>query len=288
VTHHKIIGKPNWGRSKETLQLIEEARRRGVDVTIDQYPYTASHTGSAALFPQWSLAGGASALRERMEAPEQRARIKAEIQRRIVEDRGGGDPANIQFSRCDFDSSLNGKTLADATKARGLEPTAENAAEVMLALQAKGGCATIYHAINEDDLNRILRAPWTMIGSDGEAPLLGVASPHPRAYGTFPRVLGRYVREKGVLPLEEAIHKMTGFPAARFKLFDRGLLRPGFAADVVVFDAERVIDRSEFTKPHQYSEGVRHLLVNGRVVLHAGEMTGERPGRILYGPAKRR
>lgn len=284
VTHHKIIGKAYWGRSKETLRLVEEARARGVDVTIDQYPYTASSTGTAALFPQWSLSGGAKALAERMQAPDSRAKIRAEIVRRIKEDRGGGDPANVQFARCSFDPSLDGKTLADATRAQKLEPTPENAADVMLGIQAKGGCSAIYHAISEDDVERIMRSPYAMVATDGFAPIPGEGSPHPRCYGTFPRVLGRYVREKKTISLEEAIRKMTGLPSSRLKLADRGLLRPGMKADIVVFDPVRIIDRSEFTKPHQYSEGVVHHLVNGTPVLLDEKMTGARPGRVLYGP----
>jgi dihydroorotase/N-acyl-D-amino-acid deacylase len=286
ITHHKILGKAFWGRSKDTLRLVDAARARGVDVTIDQYPYTASHTGSSALFPQWSLEGGAKSLLERLGAPEQRAHIKAEIVRRIRDDRGGGDPANVQFSRCEFDASLNGKTLAVVTRSRGFEPTLENAADVLMDIQQKGGCSTIYHAMAEEDVVRIMQYPWTMVASDGEAPVFGEAAPHPRAYGTFPRVVGRYVREKKVLQLEEAVRKMTSFPASRLKLFDRGLLRPGMFADVVVFDPARIVDRSEFTNPHQYSEGVQHLFVNGVQVLAAGKMTDARPGRVLYGPGR--
>lgn len=287
ITHHKIIGAASWGASEQTLSLVAEARARGVDVTLDQYPYTASHTGSVALFPQWALEGGAGSLRERMQAPAQRVRIKNEIVRRIKEDRGGGDPKNVQFSHCAFDPSLDGKTLAEVTRARGLEPNLENAAEVILQIQERGGCSTIYHAITESDVERIMKSPWTIIASDGEAPIFGEASPHPRAYGTFPRVLGRYVREKKLLSLESAVHKMTGLPAARLKLFDRGLLRPGMKADIVIFDAAMIADRSEFTNPHQYSVGVRDLLVNGDPVLLNGKMTGARPGRVLAGPAKR-
>ena len=194
ITHHKIIGSGAWGRSTGTLRLIEEARARGVDVSVDQYPYTASHTGSAAMFPQWSLEGGRKALLERLQAPESRARIKAEVARRIREDRGGGDPKNVRFNRCDFDPALNGKTLADATAAHGLPVTIENAAEIALDLQIKGGCSTIYHAISESDVERIMRYPGTMIATDGDAPVFGKGSPHPRSYGTFPRVLGVYVR----------------------------------------------------------------------------------------------
>jgi N-acyl-D-amino-acid deacylase len=287
VTHHKILGKANWGASEKTLKLVEEARTRGVDVAMDQYPYTASHTGSAALFPQWSLEGGAASLRERLGSAEQRERIKLEIARRIREDRGGGDPSNVQFARCDHDPSLDGRTLADVTKARGLEPTIENAADVVIDIQPKGGCSTIYHAMNEDDVVRIMRHPLTMIGSDGEAPVFGKASPHPRAYGTFPRVLGRYVREKNVIGLEDAIRKMTSFPASRLKLYKRGLLRPDMKADIVVFDSATVEDKSEFTNPHQYSVGIRDVFVNGEAVLLGGKMTAARPGRVLYGPARK-
>jgi dihydroorotase/N-acyl-D-amino-acid deacylase len=287
ITHHKIIGKANWGNSRKTLQIVEEARERGVDITLDQYPYTASHTATTALFPQWSLEGGASALKERLQAPEQRSRIEAEIVRRIRDDRGGGSAENIQLSRCDYDPSLAGKTLADVTRARGLEPTLENAAATAIEIQEKGGCYAIYHSMSEEDLERILSFPWTMIASDGEAPVFGSASPHPRAYGTFPRVLGRYTREKRLFSLEEAIRKMTALPAWRLKIFDRGLLRPGMYADIAIFDPGVIADRSEFKNPHQYSVGVKHVVVNGRPVLLDGKMTGTRSGRVLHGPAKR-
>src|SRR5688572_739973 len=194
VTHHKIIGVQNWGKSVETLRVIEEARARGVDVTIDQYPYTASSTGTGAMFPQWSQAGGAKALVERLDAPQQRAKIKAEIVHRIVTDRGGGDPKNIQLASCGFDKTLAGKTLAEVTTARGMTPTPENAAEVAMDIQRRGGCSAIYHAIGEEDVERILRSPYTMVASDGGIPSFGVDVPHPRNYGTFARVLGRYVR----------------------------------------------------------------------------------------------
>jgi dihydroorotase/N-acyl-D-amino-acid deacylase len=286
VTHHKLIGSAVWGRSVETLKLIDEARARGVDVSLDQYPYTASHTGSAAMFPQWSMAGGPKALVERLHAPESRARIKTEIVRRLREDRGAGDAKNVQFNRCAFDPLLNGKTLADATRAGGLEPTLENAAEVAMGIQEKGGCQTIYHAISEIDVERIMRYPGTMIASDGESPAFGEGSPHPRAYGTFPRVLGRYVREKRLLTLEDAIRRMTSLPASRLKLFERGLVRAGMMADLVIFDAARIIDRSEYSNPHQYSEGIREVMVNGVFVLRDGKMTGDRPGRILHGPGR--
>ncbi|MEZ5401362.1 MAG: D-aminoacylase [Bryobacteraceae bacterium] len=286
VTHHKIIGKPYWGKSVETLRLVDEARARGVDVTIDQYPYTASSTGITALFPQWAQAGGVRALRERLNAPETRERIKAVTVDRIRTDRGGGDPKNIQIATCDFDKSLAGKTLADLTIARGVEPTPENAADTAIDLIGRGTCQAIYHAIDEADVERIMRHPQTMIASDGGIPAPGEGVPHPRNYGTFARVLSRYVRERGVLTLEEAVRKMSSFPAARFRVMDRGLIRPGMKADLAVFDPAKVLDKAEFGNPHQYAEGFAHVFVNGEAVLLDGKMTGARPGRVLYGPGK--
>jgi N-acyl-D-amino-acid deacylase len=285
ITHHKMIGEPNWGKSVESLKLVEEARARGVDVTIDQYPYTASSTGISALFPQWALEGGQKSTVERLSAPAERARIKAAIVESLKIDRGAGDPKNVSIVNCSFDRTLAGKNLAEITQARGRQPTFENAAETAIDLVAKGGCSAIYHAISEDDVARIMRSPYTMIASDGEIPVFGEESPHPRSYGTFARVLGVYVREKHILTLEDAVHKMSGYPAARLKLWDRGQLRPGMKADVVVFDPTRVADKSEYNRPHQYSVGVRDVIVNGKFAMRADTVTPERPGRVLYGPA---
>ncbi len=284
ITHHKPMGTTNWGASKKTLALVDAARARGVDVTIDQYPYKASQTGHSALFPAWALEGGRDSLLERLEAPEQRQKIKDVIAWKIEFNRGGGDPKNIQFSTCDFDPTLNGKTLADATRAAGREVTFANAAETAIEIQIAGGCSNVYHSINEEDVERILRHPATMVASDGGIRRMGEGVPHPRSYGTFPRVLGRYVRERGVITLEDAIRKMTSLPAGRLRLFDRGLLRPGMKADIVVFDPETVIDKAEFGKPHQYAEGFSYVVVNGEVVIDGGQLTAARPGRVLLGP----
>lgn len=287
LTHHKIIGTANWGRSRETLRLVEEARARGVDVTIDQYPYTASSTGTSALIPQWAQVGGRKAMLQRLQDPALRAKIKAAVVERIRNDRGGGDPKNVVLANCPFDPGLAGKNLAQLAEQRGKPGTAENAAEVLFELEERGGCQAVYHAIAEEDVERILRSPYTMIGSDGEIPAFGRGAPHPRSYGTFARVLGHYVRERKLLALEEAVRKMTCLPAARLGLPDRGLLRPGMQADVVVFDPATVGDRATFAQPHQYAVGFRHVFVNGRPVLLDGAMTSERPGRVLYGPAYR-
>ena len=288
ITHHKIIGAANWGKSAETLALVEAARARGVDVTIDQYPYTASSTGTGALVPQWAQAGGHDALLKRLHDPETRARIKQTIAERIRIDRGGGDPKNVVMANCSFDPSLAGKSLAKITDERGQTPSIENAAETVIWITEKGGCSAVYHAIDEGDVERILRYPFTMAGSDGEVPVFGHAAPHPRSYGTFARVLGRYVREKHTITLEDAVHRMSGITAARLKIFDRGLLRPGMKADIAIFDPKTVSDKATFEQPHQYATGFAHVIVNGKVILQDGKMTAERPGRVLYGPATQR
>jgi len=281
ITHHKVMSGKNWGKSVETIQLVDEARRRGVDVSIDQYPYTASSTGLAALVPKWALESGQKSFRERAASPESRARMKRDIVTNLKEDRGSGNLKNVVFASCAADRSLAGKSLRDVTGSDDFEAAAEH----VVRLQEQGGCSCIYHAISEDDIERIMRYPGTMIASDGGIPVFGQDVPHPRNYGTFARVLGRYVRERKILTLEDAIRRMTSLPAMRFRIADRGLLRPGMKADIAVFDANTVIDKSEFAKPHQYSEGFTHVLVNGTPVLVDGTMLPARPGRALYGPA---
>jgi dihydroorotase/N-acyl-D-amino-acid deacylase len=222
------------------------------------------------------------------QAPHDLLLRNARIVRLIRHERGGGDPRNVQIARCDWDASLPGQNLADLTRRRGNEPSVENAARTALWIVEQRGCQAIFHAISEEDLQRILRHPATMIGSDGEVPVFGKDVPHPRSYGTFARVLGVYVRERNVLGLEEAVRKMSSFPAQRLGLVERGLLRPGMKADIVVFDPARVRDRATFEKPHQYAEGFTHVIVNGVVVYESGAMTAARPGRVLRGPARAR
>ena len=288
VTHHKVIGKTNAGNSRQTLRLLAEARARGVDATSDQYPYTASSTSLASgLLPSWANEGGRPALLKRLGEPAQRERIRQSVREAIRLERGGGDPKNIQIARAEKDPSLDGKNLAEILSGRGLEPTIANAAETVLQLLEQGEARGIFHAISEPDLEAILIDPTTMIASDGEVTVFGRASPHPRSYGTFVRVLGVYVREKKLLTLEDAVRKMTSFPAQRVGLVDRGILRPGMKADLVVFDPARVRDRATYENPHQYAEGILVVLINGVPVFENGAMTGSRPGVVLYGPSAR-
>jgi len=283
LTHHKIIGVGNWGKSVDTLQLVDEARKRGVDATIDQYPYTASSTSiGAALLPAWAQEGGRDKVLARLKESGTRADIKSEVVRSIQNERGGGDPKNVVLARCTWDESLDGKNLAEVTRIRGMELSLPNAAETAMWIVEQGNCSGIFHAIAEEDLRRILRHPATMIASDGGIPVFGKASPHPRNYGTFARVLAVYVRELNTITLEDAIRKMSSFPAQRLGLTDRGLLRPGMKADVAVFDPARVRDTATFEKPHQYAEGFSTVIINGKIVLDYGSMQSARPGRVLY------
>ena len=284
VTHHKIIGKAYWGRSVDTLRLIDEARARGVDATIDQYPYTASSTSiQGGLLPPWVQEGGREKMLERLRDESSLRRTLNTIASSIENERGGGDPANIVLAACPYDPSLAGKSLAQVLRDRKRPATPDQAADLVIEIVQKGGCSAVYHAISEDDLVRIMKHPATMIASDAAPgiPTFGKDVPHPRAYGTFARVLGVYVREKHVLTLEDAVRKMTSFPAQRMGLEDRGLLRPSLKADVVVFNPATIIDKATFEKPHQYAEGVSTVIVNGRVTLSDGRGTGERAGRAL-------
>ncbi len=239
------------------------------------------------MVPQWAQAGGTQELIARLQDPETRRRIREEIVYRIEHDRGGGDPANIVIGLCTWDRTLEGKSLADILAEREIEVTVAHAADLVMEIVERGGARAIYHAMDEGDVERIMQHPATAIGSDGGVSVFGASVPHPREYGAFARVLGRYVRERGVLTLEEAVRKMSGATAQRLGLQDRGLLREGFFADVAVFDPDRVIDRATFPEPHQYAEGVEYVLVNGALVVDGGEHTGARPGRVLYGPGRR-
>ncbi len=281
ITHHKIIGASMWGRSIDTLALVDAARARGVDVSIDQYPYTASSTRLTIMFPGWSLDGGRDALLARLADPEQRTRIKESIVYSIEVDRGGNDPANIMLSDCLHDASVNGLNLSELLERQGRAVSNETAAELLMELVEGSNCRAVFHAIDTEDVDRIMRHPVTMIASDGgiEAPTQRV--PHPRNYGTFARVLGHYVRERGVLPLNTAIHKASRLPADRLGLVDRGRIEAGAIADIAVLDPATVTDTATFEDPHQYARGVHHVFVAGEAALLDGETTGARPGRVL-------
>jgi len=281
LTHHKVIGKQMWGQSVRTLAMVDSARTAGIDVRIDQYPYTATSTGIGVLVPTWALAGGDSAFERRLASPVLRDSIVRGIIQLLLTDRGGGDLSRVQFARVAWQQSLEGRTLQDWAVERGLPPTPETGAQLVIEAVQRGGASAIYHVLEEGDVERIMRHPQTMIASDGSLSRPGSGHPHPRAYGTFPRVLGRYVRERHVLTLEDAIHKMTGMPAATLKLTDRGALRAGARADITIFDANTVADLATFQQPHQYPTGIPYVVVNGTLAVDGGRFTGARAGRVI-------
>ncbi len=283
LTHHKAMGKPMWGASKITTGLVDSARAAGLDIMMDQYPYTASHTGLSVLIPSWALEGSAEDFKKRVSNKVERTRIIEGIEFNLLNDRGGGDLKNIQFANVEWDSTLQGKTLYDYVVLQGKEPNLKNGATATIEMQLKGGAGCIFHAMSEEDVVRIMQHPFTMHASDGGLAKFGEDHPHPRAYGTFPRVLGHYVRELKVLTLQEAIRKMTSMPAQRLKLNDRGVIKEGNVADITIFDAERIIDKSTFEKPHQYPVGIEYVIVGGVVTVDKTGMTVNRNGKVLRG-----
>jgi len=281
ITHHKIVGAPMWGKSVETLAMVDDALARGVDVSIDQYPYTASSTSLTILFPGWSLDGGREALLARLGVAEDRQRVKDAIVYNIETDRGGNDPANVVLSNCPHDKLINGQNLSQLLRQQERVVSKENAADLLMELVEAGNCSAVFHAINEEDVKRIMRHPVTMTASDGGVEDPSDRVPHPRNYGTFARLLGYYVREQEVMPFHTAIHKITMLPANRIGVDDRGRIAIGAIADIAVLDAATVIDKATFEDPHQYAEGAHHVFVAGEAVLLNAEMTGARPGTII-------
>jgi len=285
LSHHKASGPRNWGKVGESLGMIEKARASGLDVTADQYPYVASSTGLGSILPEWAHDGGAPRLVERLRESSSRDRIRAEV---AASHEGWDDPAasqnwdSVVVSGCRSDPSLEGLGLAEIGRKLGRHPI-----DAALDLLAENGASVqvVMFTMCEPDVRAVMSSPFVAVGSDSTArapsgPMSG-AKPHPRCYGTFPRVIGRYARELGVIPLEEAVRKMTGLPAGRLGLKDRGLLREGAYADLVVFDPAAIADRATFADPHRFPEGISAVLVNGVVAVEGGRQTEALAGKVL-------
>ncbi len=286
IQHHKAMGAAQWGWTEKTLAMIDKAREEGLDVKHDLYPYTAGSTGSSVLFPQWSLAGGPEKFRERIEEPETRARIEAEMKEMFETEWVGDDLARIQFRRLRSDPRYDGKTLADLAAHRGMPNTVASGIQLVIELQLAGGFSAIYHFMDEEDVKRVMRHPLAMFQTDGDPISYGKGFPHPRSYGAFPRVLARFVRELGVLELEDAIRRMTHASMMQIGQTERGLIKEGMYADITVFDFDRIQDLATYTDPHRYSVGIEHVIVNGVPIIDGAQLTGEKPGRVLVGPAR--
>ncbi len=281
ISHLKVGGQGNWGRSREMLALIDRARAEGVDVTIDQYPYTASSTSLQVMLPDWARDGGAGDIKKRLGDAQQRKKIAGDI---LDSARRSKRPdfSYAVVSRHETDASLNGKNLSAINREKGRPATIEAEVETMLDLLESGGAQMVFHGMNEDDVRTIMRYPFNAVASDGGIQD-GKGLPHPRSYGTNARVLGKYVRDEKIITLEDAIRRMTSLPAQKFQLKDRGLLRVGSAADIVIFDDKKIIDMATFDNPHQFSTGISHVFVNGKSVIDAGRHTGMRNGAALKG-----
>ncbi|NBU35985.1 MAG: D-aminoacylase [Bacteroidetes bacterium] len=282
LTHHKAIGIPMWGASKLTLALVDSARQKNLDIMMDQYPYTASFTGIGVLIPSWALEKNKNIdFAARIANPVLRDSIRKGIVFNLLNDRGGGDLKKIQFGQFGWKPHLEGKTLYDWAILEKLEPNMENGADLVIQAQLHQGAGCIFHVISEEDVRRIMQHPMTMIASDGRLSEPGKGHPHPRAYGTFPRVLGHYAREEKVITLSQALYKMTYLPAQRMGLKDRGLLKVGNFADITIFNPKTIKDKSTFENPHQYPIGIPFVLVNGKVVVDHGVYKDLRAGMVL-------
>ncbi|MET0462209.1 MAG: D-aminoacylase [Chitinophagaceae bacterium] len=285
ISHFKLSGQQNWGRSTETVAMIEAARREGIEVTIDQYPYTASSTSISTLIPEEILADGQDSIKVRL----QRADVRKYVTRSMLERLKKRKLKHFSYAVVAYyqpDTSFNGKSIEQINLMKGRKHKAKTETETVMEIMMNGGASAVFHGMGEEDVKRIMRYPFNMFASDATIRVLNAGMPHPRGYGTNARVLAKYVREEKVLSLEEAIRRMTSLPAQKFQLQKRGLLQEGFAADIVVFDEKTVQDVSTFEKPHAYSKGFHYVLVNGVLTIDNEQHTGARAGQSIYGPGK--
>jgi N-acyl-D-amino-acid deacylase len=286
----KAAGRPNWEKLDAVVDKVEGARAQGLRITADMYTYTAGATGLDASMPPWVQEGGHKAWVERLKDPEIRAKVKREMTTPTDEWENlylaaGPEKMLLMGFKSDSLKPLTGKSLAEVAAMRGKSPE-DTAMDLVIEDDSRVG--TVYFLMSEENVEKQIAIPWVSFGSD-EASLApeGVflkRNPHPRAYGTFARVLGKYARDRGIIPLQEAVRKLTSLPASNLGIKQRGRLKPGYFADVVVFDPEKIQDHATFEKPHQYSTGVVHVFVNGTQVLKNGEHTGGKPGRVVRGP----
>jgi N-acyl-D-amino-acid deacylase len=280
ISHFKLSGQQNWGRSKETIPMIIKARQEGLDVTIDQYPYTASSTSLSTLLPDWVLADGQDSIKARLAKPEIRKEVTEYMLKKLKRRRlkNFSYPVVASFRA---DSSYNGKSIEEVNLLKGRKHKAKEEAETIIEMMEQGGAGMVFHGMGDADVKAIMQYPFNMFASDASIRVYGSGNPHPRGYGTNARVLSKYVRDEKVITLEEAVRRMTSLPAQKFQLQGRGLLREGFAADIVIFDADKVQDLSTYDKPHQYTTGFKYVLVNGQVTVDDSKHNGTRAGTTL-------
>jgi N-acyl-D-amino-acid deacylase len=288
ISHHKAATKSFWGKSVDTLNLLEKTRSEGVDITVDQYPYKAGSTSLVTCLPPWAHEGGMDRLLERLKDPGLRQKMRGDIEDGLpgwenFAGELGWQNVYVTSVRTDGNKYAEGKNLLEIQEHRGDADPYISLFDLIL--EENGAAGMVIFAMDEEDVQRIMRHPLQMVGTDsgasGTTGFMRRGKPHPRGYGTYPRVLGRYVRESGALTLEEAIRKMTSFPAQRFGLQSRGLLKPGMVADIVVFNPDTVIDTATYEEPHQLPKGVEHVMVNGEITVQLSEPLGTLAGRTL-------
>lgn len=285
ISHFKLSGQQNWGRSNETLAMVKQARAEGIDVTIDQYPYTASSTTLSTILPDWVLTGTADSIKQKLSDKNIRKQcadyMVAKLKKRKLKHYSY---AVVAYYKAD--TTLNGKSIEEINLAWNRKHTAAAEAETIMDMVMNGSAGMVFHGMSDADVENIMKYPFDMFASDASIRIFNQGSPHPRGYGTNARVLAKYVREKNILTLEDAIRRMTSLPAQKFHINNRGLLKPGYKADVVVFDAATVQDMSTYDKPHQYSQGFKYVFVNGKLCVDNGIQNNERNGDVIYGPGK--
>lgn len=282
ISHFKISSKTLWGQSPKTIGLVTAARERGLTVTVDEYLYTASSTSLEARMPNWAIAGGREEGKKRLADPETKKKIVKEMKETLKE-KSFKDFSFAYVASYSPKPEFNGKNIAEITQMTRGKKDLNSQIEQIFEMYEAGGAGMVYHVMGEEDVQNILRQPFTMIASDSGVRRFGEGAPHPRGYGNNARVLGRYVRELKLITLEDAIRKMTSLPAQTFNLRDRGQIRENFAADLVIFDENKIADKATYDKPHQYTEGISYVIVNGQIVLNESGMTNALPGEPLYG-----
>ena len=288
IAHFKCSGRGNWGKSIESLRLIEEANEKGLDITCDQYPYNRGSTSMTALLPPWTLAGGVDEMLKRLASEEIRNKIKTDM---VNKSEGFDDwyretgPEHIYVSSVKEDKwkDTEGKNVKEITKIKGKKDPRDTIFDILLENEGKVGITV--ESMSEEDIKRIMKSKYTSIGTDGwgVAPygIMSFGKPHPRFYGTFPRIIRKYVKEEGLLTLEEAIRKMTSLSAQKLGIFDRGILREGMWADITIFDYNRIYDKATFEEPHQFSEGIEYVIINGVMVIEKGIQNLKLPGKVI-------
>ncbi len=288
ISHIKLAEDAVWGKPEMITEPVELARERGVEVFLDQYPYTATSSGFTSSLPSWCFEGGREKFLERIKDKETYQKIRSHvIQRRLTSTKNIDKLETITIARSLKFPDYEGKNIREILISQKMEPTVVNAAELIIDIEKNGGASGIFFQMDEKDVEYLMKLPYTMHASDGSIQILGIGVPHPRNYGTFPRVISQYVRDRGVVTIEEAIRKMTSLPAQVFRIQQRGVLKEGMYADIAVFDYKSFKDKATYTDPHQYSQGLKYVIINGELVIEGDIHTGNRPGMLIFGPGKK-